>query len=212
MVITYPYKSGLYVNLTNRCPCACTFCLRQYAAGVAGSGSLWLEHEPSLEEVVGDIDARNLDEFDELVFCGYGEPTERLEVLLDAARHVKALRPGMKVRVNTNGLSDLINGEPTAQRFKGTVDTVSISLNASTPAEYLRICCPKFGLVSWQAMMDFSRSCLIYVPDVVMTVVGAPVTSPQEQLKCKEIAEGMGARLRVRPCESGDAVPHSTRR
>ena len=201
MVITYPYKTGLYVNLTNRCPCACTFCLRQNAEGVGGSGSLWLEREPTLEEVIGDISARRLDDFEELVFCGYGEPTERLDVLIAAARHVKEAHPRMKVRVNTNGLSDLINGGPTAQRFEGVVDSASISLNASTAEEYLRICRPKFGIESWQAMIDFAKSCRKHVPDVVMTVVGSPVTSPDEQARCRAIAEGVGVRFRVRSFE-----------
>ena len=128
MVITYPYKSGLYVNLTNRCPCACRFCLRQYAESVTGTDSLWLEREPTAEEVIASIESRELGKFSELVFCGYGEPMERLDVLLVAAQHVKGRMPGMKVRVNTNGLSDLINGEPTACKLKGLVDVISISL------------------------------------------------------------------------------------
>ena len=201
MTITYPYKSGLYVNLTNRCPCACVFCLRQYAESVTGQGSLWLEREPTLEEVVAAIDSRNLEDCAELVFCGYGEPTERLDVLLATAAHVKAKKPDMKVRINTNGLSDLIHGEPTAQRLKGLVDVVSISLNSPDPEEYQRLCRPKFGLKSWQAMLDFAKDCRMYVPDVVMTIVGSPVTTPETQAKCRALAEGLGVRLRIRPYE-----------
>ena len=159
MTITYPYKSGLYVNLTNRCPCACVFCLRQNGPSVNGTDSLWLEREPTSEEVKASIDSRNLEDFSELVFCGYGEPTERLDVLLEATRHAKGRKPGLKVRVNTNGLSDLIHGEPTAQCFEGLVDMVSISLNAPDPEEYLKLCRPTFGLKSWQAMVDFATSC-----------------------------------------------------
>ena len=202
MVITYPYKSGLYVNLTNRCPCACVFCLRQYAPSVTGSGSLWLEHEPSEEEVIASLDSRRLNEYDGVVFCGYGEPTERLDVLLAAARHVKGVCPGKKVRINTNGLADLICGEPTAQKLKGLVDTVSISLNSPDPDEYLRLCRPKFGIGSWQAMLDYARSCKGYVPDVVLTIVGSPVTTPEVQAKCRAIADGIGVRLRIRPYEN----------
>ena len=206
MTITYSYKSGLYVNLTNRCPCACVFCLRQYAESVTGQGSLWLEREPTPEEVIADIDACDLGGFSELVFCGYGEPTERLDVLLATAAHVKAKMPSMKVRVNTNGLSDLIHGEPTAQKLKGLVDVVSISLNSPDPEEYQRLCRPKFGLKSWQAMLDFARECRKYVPDVVMTIVGSPVTTPENQTKCRALAESLGVRLRIRPYEnSGNA-------
>ena len=201
MVITYPVKSGLYVNLTNRCPCACVFCLRQNAPGIFGSDSLWLEREPTVDEIIESIDSRNLDDFTELVFCGYGEPTERLDDLLSVARHLKSIRPQMLVRVNTNGLSDLIHGEPTAAKFKGLVDTVSISLNTPDPEEYLKVCRPKFGLESWQSMLDFAKSCRDYVPNVVMTIVDAPVTTPEVQEKCKAITDSLGVRLRIRPYE-----------
>ena len=201
MVITYPVKSGLYVNLTNRCPCACVFCLRQNAPGIFGSDSLWLEREPTVDEILASIESRNLDDFTELVFCGYGEPTERLDDLLAVARHLKSIRPQMLVRVNTNGLSDLIHGEPTASKFKGLVDTVSISLNTPDSEEYLKVCRPKFGLESWQSMLDFARSCRDYVPNVVMTIVDAPVTTPEIQEKCKAITDSLGVRLRIRPYE-----------
>ncbi len=201
MVITYPVKSGLYVNLTNRCPCACVFCLRQNAPGIFGSDSLWLDREPTVDEVIASIESRNLDDFTELVFCGYGEPTERLDDLLAVARHVKNIRPQMLVRINTNGLSDLIHGEPTAAKLKGLVDTVSISLNTPDPEEYLKVCRPKFGLESWQAMLDFAKSCREYVPNVVMTIVDAPVTTPEIQEKCKAITDSLGVRLRIRPYE-----------
>ncbi len=201
MVITYPVKSGLYVNLTNRCPCACVFCLRQNAPGSFGSDSLWLEREPIVDEILASIESRNLDDFTELVFCGYGEPTERLDDLLAVARHVKSIRPGMHVRVNTNGLSDLIHGEPTAAKLKGLVDTVSISLNTPDPEEYLKVCRPKFGFESWQAMLDFAKNCRDYVPNVVMTIVGEPVTTPEVQEKCKAITDSLGVCLRIRPYE-----------
>ena len=208
MVITYPLKSGIYVNLTNRCPCACVFCLRQNSPGVFGTDSLWLDHEPSVDEVVSSIASRNLDDFTELVFCGYGEPTERLDDLLAVAKHVKGVRPDMLVRINTNGLSDLIHGRPTAARLKGLVDTVSISLNTPDPEEYLKICRPKFGMGSWQAMLDFAASCKEYVPDIVMTIVGEPVTTPEVQAKCKAITDRLGVRLRIRPYETvGDSAP-----
>ena len=201
MVITYPVKSGLYVNFTNRCPCACVFCLRQNAPGVFGTDSLWLDREPTVDEIIASIESRNLDDFTELVFCGYGEPTERLDDLLAVARHVKNIRPQMLVRINTNGLSDLIHGESTSAKLKGLVDTVSISLNTPDPEEYLKVCRPKFGLESWQAVLDFAKSCKDYVPDVVMTIVGEPVTTPEVQEKCKAITDSIGVRLRIRPYE-----------
>ena len=201
MTITYPLKRGLYVNLTNRCPCRCVFCLRQNGDGVGGSDSLWLEREPTAEEVCASIDARDMSLFDELVFCGYGEPTERLDVLLAVARHVRQKLPSCRIRINTNGLSDLINGRPTAPLLEGLVNVVSVSLNTPDPDEYVKICRPVFGRQSYDAMLSFAKACRQYVPDVVLTVVDSPVTTPEKQAECRAIADSIGVRLRVRPYE-----------
>ncbi len=199
MTICYPVKNGLYVNITNRCPCACVFCLRKNADGVYGSDSLWLEHEPSLEEIKAEIDRSNPEKYEELVFCGYGEPTERLDTLLGVASYVKSCY-NIPIRINTNGLSDLINGEPTAQKLGGLIDTVSISLNATDEKSYNEIVRPKFGIKSYEAMLKFAKDCSLVVPRVVMTVVDV-VTSKEEQEKSRKIAESHGATLRIRPYE-----------
>ena len=201
MTITYQVKNAVYVNLTNRCPCNCTFCLRHNGPGVFGSGPLWLEREPTLEETIESLGQWDYERFREVVFCGYGEPTERLDVLLAAAAHLKERDPALRVRVNTNGLSDLINGKPTAPLFAGKVDCLSISLNTDDPAEYLSVCRPKFGEAAYPAMLKFTQEAATLLPSVVMTVVGEPVTSLEKQERCRKIAEGLGARLRVRPYE-----------
>ena len=201
MTITYQVKNAVYVNLTNRCPCNCTFCLRHNGPGVFGSGPLWLEREPTLEETIESLGQWNYERFREVVFCGYGEPTERLDVLLAAAAHLKERDPALRVRVNTNGLSDLIHGKPTAPLFVGKVDCLSISLNTDDPAEYLSVCRPKFGAAAYPAMLKFTQEAAALLPSVVMTVVGEPITSLEKQERCRKIAEGLGARLRVRPYE-----------
>ncbi|MGN0847146.1 MAG: TatD family nuclease-associated radical SAM protein [Kiritimatiellia bacterium] len=201
MVIVYPIKNGLYVNLTNRCPCACEFCLRKNGPGVQGSDSLWLEREPTVAEAIAALDAANPARYGEVVFCGYGEPTERLEDLLAIARHIRATAPATKIRVNTNGLADLIHGRPTAAEFRGLVDVVSISLNTPDADEYARICHPRFGSGSHAALLGFAKACVSVVPSVVLTVVGEPVTSLANQARCRAIAESIGATLRVRRYE-----------
>lgn len=202
MTITYQVKNAVYVNLTNRCPCNCTFCLRQNGSGVFGSGPLWLEREPTLEETVDSLGQWDFTRFREVVFCGYGEPTERLDVLLAVAAHLKGRDPALRVRVNTNGLSDLINGKPTAPLFAGKVDCLSISLNTDDPAEYLSVCRPRFGEAAYPAMLKFTQEAATLLPSVVMTVVGEPVTSLEKQARCRAIAARLGAHLRVRPYES----------
>lgn len=199
MTITYPVNKGLYINMTNRCPCNCTFCLRHNAEGVYGSDSLWLDREPTVQEVCDSVDTWDLTQFDEVVFCGYGEPTERLEDLLLVAKYIKA-KGDIKIRINTNGLADLIWQKQTAPSLKGLIDTVSISLNTPNQEHYLKVVRPKFGAGSYDAMLRFTKDCTAYVPNVVMTVVDV-VTSKEEQEQCRKICENIGARLRVRPFE-----------
>lgn len=200
MTITYPVKSGLYVNMTNRCPCSCTFCLRHNGEGVYGTGSLWLEREPTVCEICESIDTWDLKKYTEVVFCGFGEPTERLDDLLKVAAYIKS-KSDIKIRINTNGLADLIWKEKTAHKLKGLIDTVSISLNATNKEDYFKVVRPKFGIDSYDAMLRFTKDCTNYVPNVVMTVVDV-VTSKKEQELCRKVCESVGATLRVRPYES----------
>ena len=199
MTITYPVHNGIYVNMTNRCPCACTFCLRKQSDHVYGSDSLWLEREPTVEEVCESIDKWDLSKYSEIVFCGYGEPTMRLDDLLKVAAYIKS-KSNIPLRINTNGLADLIAGEKVAHKLEGLIDTVSVSLNVTNKEDYFKLVRPKFGIDSYDAMLSFTKECTKYVPNVIMTVVDE-VTSKEEQEKCREICESIGAKLRVRPYE-----------
>ena len=196
---TYLVRNSVYINLTNRCPCSCTFCLRNNADGVFGSGSLWLEHEPTVEEVCQSLDSWKLDQYDEVVFCGYGEPTVRLDALLKIAQYIRS-KSDVKIRINTNGLTDLIWKEKTASKLQGLVDVVSISLNASNKEKYLELTRSKFGINSYDAMLQFAQDCVKYVPKVVMTIVDV-VTSLEEQKECEKICRERGITLRIRPYE-----------
>lgn len=200
MTILYQVKSSLYVNLTNRCPCACTFCLRHNGDGVFGSDSLWLEREPTLDEVLAEFRKHDLDAYDEIVFCGYGEPTERLDDLLKAAAYIRSVSQ-TPIRINTNGMADLIWQKPTAHLLRGLVDTVSISLNSPDKDEFYKLTRSKFGADSYDAMKQFAVDCKQYVPHVVMTIVDV-VTTPEEQEACRKICEELGVTLRIRPFES----------
>lgn len=199
MTILYKVHQNLYVNLTNKCPCACTFCLRQTRDTMGESGSLWLEREPTYEEIVEDFQNYNMDEYQEVVFCGFGEPTQRLETLLQVAKYVKDTyhKP---VRINTNGLADLIHKKKTAPLLKGLVDTVSISLNTPNPQRYHELVRSRFGDVSYQAMLDFAKDCTEYVPNVVMTTVSTTLTREEEE-QCARICRELGATYRIRPWE-----------
>lgn len=197
MTIVYRVGDGLYVNMTNRCPCACEFCIRKNAPGVYGSEPLWLEREPTVDEVCEAIRTTEKG-YTSVVFCGYGEPTERLDDLLVVAKFLRETMPGMPIRVNTNGLSDLIAGEPTAHRFAGFVDSLSISLNVETAEKYLAVCHPKFGIESYTAMLRFAAEAKAYVPSVTLSIVGTPDMTPDRIEACRRIAEDVGVKFRVR--------------
>lgn len=197
MTITYPVTTGLYVNITNRCPCACTFCVRNKKDHVFESDSLWLEREPTVQEICDSLDTWDLAKYEEVVFCGFGEPTERLYDLLEVAKYIKS-KSDIRIRINTNGLADLIWEKSTAPKLKGLIDAVSISLNATNKEDYLEVVRPKFGIESFDAMLQFTKDCTEYVPSVMMTVVDV-VTTKEEQEKCREICESVGAIFRVRP-------------
>lgn len=195
MTITYEYGKNLYVNLTNRCPNRCEFCLRTHSAGSIYAEDLWLEREPSKEEILEDIKKRDLNQYQQLVFCGYGEPTCRLQDLLWLCDQVKKFS-SIDIRINTNGLSDLINGKHSAAQLDDRVDVVSISLNAPNAEKYDDVCHSEYGLEAFPAILKFAAEAGLYVPKVYMTVVD---TMPQADIdECRRICEGLGAIFRVR--------------
>lgn len=196
MTITYEVGNALYVNITNRCSNRCDFCIRNNGDGAYGSNSLWLAKEPSCEEILADIAARDLSKYEEIVFCGYGEPTERLEVLLQVAKQMKA-QCALPIRINTNGQSDLICKKDTAPMYAGVIDSISISLNAPNAEEYDRVCHSRFGLAAYDALLQFASRVKDYVPAVMLSVVDIALT-PEEIEECKGIAERCGVPLRVR--------------
>lgn len=198
--ILYEVHNNLYVNLTNKCPCACTFCLRQTRDHMEESGSLWLEHTPTLNEVLEEFDKFDMTKYQEVVFCGFGEPTEALDVLLETACFIKE-KYNKKVRINTNGLGDLVNEKEIAPLFEGVIDTVSISLNTPDAQKYQELVRSKFGDISFDAMISFAKKCTQYVTNVVLTTVATTLTKEEEE-KCAQICKEIGAQYRIRPWEN----------
>ena len=168
---------------------------------MAENETLWLKREPTVDEVKKALDGAPWDHINEVVFCGFGEPTERLADLTALLKYVKETHPGMKTRVNTNGLSDLAYGRDTAPDFGGGIlDTISISMNASNKERYLELTRSKFGIQSYDAMLKFAVDCKQYVPNVVLTVVDH-VEDSEEIKKCRAICDKLGLHLRVRVYE-----------
>jgi TatD family-associated radical SAM protein len=166
---------------------------------VGESGRLWLEREPSKEEVIAEFDRFDMDQYDEVVFCGFGEPTEALDVLIPVAEYVKKTfdKP---IRLNTNGLGNLVNGRDITPELEHLVDTVSISLNTPNADRYHELVRSKFGDQSFDSMIDFAEKCTKYIPKVVMTTVDTTLTKDEEK-ECQKICDRIGATYRIRPWE-----------
>lgn len=194
-VYAYSHGEGLYLNITNRCTFRCVFCLRDGRKTFEGN-ELWLDREPGAEETLDAVSAALAQKtYAEIVFCGFGEPTMRLDALLAVARGIKE-RWGLPVRLNTNGQGSLVAGRDIAPELKGLVDTVSISLNAPTAEEYAAVSRPAHGEAAYQAMLDFASSCKRQGIDVVMTVVDS--IGPEQVERSRKVAEALGVRFRVR--------------
>jgi TatD DNase family protein len=190
--IAYPIRNSLYLNVTSRCSNRCTFCTRESSPIVKGH-DLQLDREPSAREVLaaaGDVSA-----YDEVVFCGFGEPLLRWDVVREVARGLK--ERGARVRINTNGQARLFLGRDILPEMAGLVDALSVSLNAQDAARYVKICRPDAGASAYEAVKEFIRAARAFVPSVTASVVALPGVDVEA---CRRIAEQeLGAAYRVRP-------------
>lgn len=189
--IAYQIKNSLYLNLTLRCDADCIFCDRKGEAMVKGY-NLHIEKEPSVEELVSEIGDPT--RYKEIVFCGYGEPTIRITVVKEVARHVK--EKGGRTRLDTDGHGNVINHRDILPELKGLIDAVSISLNSSDPDEYRRIMGTGNGK-QWESMISFAREARDFIPEVYLSAVGMNGVDIE---KAKKFAENeIGAKFRFRP-------------
>ena len=195
MIILYEYENGLYVNLTNRCTCACTFCIRLGHDGVGSADSLWLSRDPSEDEVLAAFREKDLSQYTEVVFCGYGEPTEALDVLIAAANYVRSVSD-ISIRLNTNGLGSLSSGKDVPKLLEGLIDVMSVSMNAPTEEEYLQVTQPCFGKGAFDAMLDYVRACKPLFPKVMVTAVD--VITDEQASRCQALADELGVPFRLR--------------
>lgn len=197
MTIFYELYGALYVNITNKCPCSCVFCIRNHTDVIKSSDPLWFEgNEPTIEDIKKDFERFDINKYSEIVFCGFGEPTERMDILIETAKFLKT-KTDKKIRLNTNGLSDLIlDKKNTAYELKGLIDTVSISLNAPNAKRFAEVTNSVFKEDSFNALLDFASDAKKCIDNVMFTVVD--VISEKEIEECKKIADSMGIELRVR--------------
>lgn len=198
--IIYTYHNSVYFNITNKCPCRCAFCIRDKKDAIGEAEKLFHETEPTIEDIKNAIDGYDFNGKDTAVFCGYGEPTNAFENLIASAEYLKEKFPEIKLRLNTNGLSDLINGRGTAKEICKVFDSVSISLNDVSSEEYDKITRNIYPGKAYEAMLKFAKDCVNEGINVRLSVVD--VIGEEKIKKAKEIAESIGADFLCRKYDS----------
>ena len=188
------HEQYLYINLTNRCTNRCTFCIRNNQDGIGEGRHLWLDHEPDTSEVIDALSVYNLSDFEEVVFCGYGEPTIRIDVLIETAKYLKD-NFGAKTRINTNGHGNEFNQKDITPLFDGVIDSVSVSLNAPDAKSYDESCKSVYGEKAYEILLDFAKKAKAHT-NVTLSVVD--LIGKEAIAKCKKIADEIGVALRVR--------------
>lgn len=194
-ILVYELDKKIYINLTNRCTNECIFCLRQDKDDVCGQ-ELWLDSEDfTSEDVIEQLKKFNLSS--EVIFCGYGEPMLKFEVLRQVAKYIKETYPEIKIRVNTNGHANFIYKKNVVPELVGLVDEFSVSLNASNSEEYDELSQPKFEN-AYEEVKKFIKCSADAGIETVASIVDGYKGRRFDVEKCREIAESLGAKLRVR--------------
>lgn len=194
-ILVYELDKKIYINLTNRCTNECIFCLRQDKDDVCGQ-ELWLDSEDfTSEDVIEQLKKFNVSS--EVIFCGYGEPMLKFEVLRQVAKYIKETYPEIKIRVNTNGHANFIYKKNVVPELVGLVDEFSVSLNASNSEEYDELSQPKFEN-AYEEVKKFIKCSADAGIETVASIVDGYKGRRLDVEKCREIAESLGAKLRVR--------------
>ncbi len=188
----YELKDSLYLNITNRCNNSCVFCIKYKTRKFESKYDLWLIREPSVKDIIDCIpDPRK---YRQIVFCGYGEPLIRLEIVKEVSKILK--EKSAQIRINTDGLANLFHGRNIVPELKNLVDEIFISLNAPNDEQYKKICRPIFGKKSFEEIIKFAKEAKKFIPRVVLTAVELPSVDIN---KCAEIAKYIGVDFKARP-------------
>lgn len=189
--IAYAIRNSLYLNLTNRCSNRCTFCAKNKSFIVKGH-DLKLEREPEPAELLAAVG--DPQKYKEIVFCGFGEPLLRLEVVKTVAAELK--KKGARIRVDTDGQANLVYGRNILPELQGLVDAISVSLNAENAEKYHRLCRSPFGAKAYQGILEFLRQAKNFIPEVIATVIDMPGVDVEA---CRRLVEeDLGVKFKVR--------------
>ncbi|MCQ2411143.1 MAG: TatD family nuclease-associated radical SAM protein [Elusimicrobiaceae bacterium] len=202
--IVYRFQNGVYINITNRCPNLCTFCIKtKWKMNFHGHNLNLVAGEPSAADVIASLE-KELPKapFKEVVFCGYGEPTMRLDVLLFVAQTLKGWRaqakyPPFDIRLNTNGLGSRINRKNIVPALAAVVDSVCVSLNAQDASTWCKLVRPEPEYQDgYEDVVEFIRQC---VRAGFKRVVASCVdTTGADAQAVRQVAQAAGAEFYLR--------------
>ncbi|MEN2983997.1 MAG: TatD family nuclease-associated radical SAM protein [Dictyoglomaceae bacterium] len=194
MNTVYILGDNLYLNITNCCTNRCIFCIKNFSNGV-GDKILWLEREPSYKEIIEELKSYfPLKRYKEIVFCGFGEPLLRVNVVKKIAEFVKNYDSSVFLRIDTNGHGNFFHQRNILLELKDLIDSISISLNAETPEKYDEICRPVFKGI-YEEILDFIKLATKSIKTVKITIVDLPVI---DKVSCEKIASELGVKLYIR--------------
>ncbi|PMQ01611.1 MAG: radical SAM protein [Dictyoglomus sp. NZ13-RE01] len=194
MSTVYVLGENLYLNITNQCTNRCTFCIRNFTDRV-GDKVLWLNYEPTYDEITKELEQYlPLDRFKEIVFCGFGEPLLRINLLKKLVEFIRSKSSGVKIRVDTNGHANIFHQRNVIEELKDYIDAIYISLNAENEEKYNKICRPVFESV-YNDLLEFIKLSKLYIKEVKVSIVDLPIV---DKKSCEEIAKEIGVPLYVR--------------
>ena len=194
----YLLYGKIYINLTNLCTNDCVFCIRAIKDDVVGANLFLSEEKVDMEELKKQLDAIKPENYEEIVFCGYGEPMLRLEELKEAAKYIREKYPHLKIRINTNGQANLVYKRNVVPELVGLIDSVSVSFNGENEEVYNAISLPKLPH-TYEGMKEFIKECVKHNIDTTGTIVTGYKNYKVDLESCKSQIEALGAKFRERP-------------
>lgn len=196
--LVYLLDGKVYINLTNSCTNDCVFCIRSIKDDVVGANLFLNTENVKAEDVISQLEAIHDKLSSEIIFCGYGEPMLKLEIIKQVAKYIKEKYPNTILRINTNGHANLVYKRNVLPELKGLIDKFSVSLNGENEEVYDRISQPNVK-GAYQAVKDFIREAVKEGFDTTATIVTNYKGYDVDMPKCIEITKELGAKFRERP-------------
>jgi len=195
----YYLENSMYINVTNLCTNKCVFCIKSATDNVGGVNLLLDEENFTHEEIIEEIKNTYKENTKEIVFCGYGEPLIKLDIIKETAKFLKENYSKIPVRINSNGHGNLVHKRNIVPELVGLIDKISVSLNAESPELYQELSKSAYEApIAYQAVKDFIEECVKSGIQTTATIVTGFGDFKIDVEKCRTIAEGLGADFRIR--------------